>query len=447
MRFIDLYAGLGGFHLALRNLGHKCVFACEIDDVLNELYERNFGIRPARDIREVKLEDIPEHEILCAGFPCQPFSKAGKQKGFSCPKWGNLFEYVEKILSYRKPLYFILENVPNIQKHDEGKTWQKIQSDLKKIGYNIKTGRLSPHQFGIPQIRERIFIVGSLSELPESCLPTPSSEASLSINSILDQNPLDARTLPDQAQRCLEAWQEFLDLYPKSHELPLFPIWSAEFGATYPYKLTTPHAIGKEELQRYKGSHGKSLSSLGNNEIMQALPSYARVEQSIFPSWKVRFIRLNRELYEANKHWIDKWLPKILKFPSSLQKLEWNCGEGERNIWNYVIQFRASGVRVKKPTTAPSLVAMSTTQVPIIGWERRYMTPRECARLQGMDDLKHLPEAPSRTFMALGNAVNVELVKLIAQLLIKDAPLDVYMEHTGNRDHSQVDSSQPIYVR
>ena len=148
-----------------------------------------------------------------------------------------------------------------------------------------------------------------------------------------------------------------------------------------------------------------------------------------FPKWKQNFIRQNRQFYEENKKWIDPWLPRILKFPSSHQKFEWNIKGGKRNVWDYVIQFRASGVRVKRRTTAPSLIAMTDTQVPIIGWERRYMTPRECARLQSLDSLRGLPKTSNRAFAALGNAVNSKVVEMVARALLAER----LVAHTSSR--------------
>jgi len=419
VRFIDLFSGLGGFHLGLSRLGHECVFACEIDPVLRDVYKKNFGMTPNSDIRGVKLNSIPEHDILCAGSPCQPFSKAGGQQGLSCPKWGDLFHHVLRIVKHHKPTYLILENVPNLTRHDNGHTWRDLEAMIRRAGYTTDSAYLSPHQFGIPQIRQRIFIVGSRNSLGHFKWPSARKEAMLSINDVLDEAPLDACPLSPQVIRCLEAWQRFVQRFPKSAELPSFPIWSMEFGATYPYQGTTPWAQ-RHDLSQYRGSHGKKLRNLKRADLFAALPSHARPHTKTFPHWKELFITQNREFYRTHRCWIDNWLPEILEFPSSLQKLEWNCKGGERDIWKYVIQFRASGVRIKRPTTAPSLVAMNTTQVPIIGWERRYMTPRECARLQSMHELRYLPQVSSRVFKALGNAVNADLVAMIARALVPE---------------------------
>ena len=423
MKFIDLFAGLGGFHLALRDLGHVCVFASEIDETLRDLYEVNFGIRPFGDIRKVNASDIPGHNILCAGFPCQPFSKAGMQDGLDDPELGELYKEILKVIRYHHPRYLILENVPNFEKHNKGKTWEHIERRLRREGYNTRFAKLSPQHFGIPQIRERIYIVGSTESLDRFQWPQPNgTEKSTSIDSFLDRNPKEARRLPDQVKRCLAVWQEFLDKVPKDEKIP-HPIWSMEFGATYPYEDITPSRLSTEELRKYRGSHGKLLSDAQDGEgILELLPSHARRDQEEFPDWKVEFIRKNRKFYEQHKGWLDSWKPKIMEFAPSLQKLEWNCQhEKTRDISKYIIQIRPSGVRVKRRNTVPSLVAMTATQVPIIPWEERYITPTECKRLQSMEGLKKLPESQTKAYEALGNAINVEVARLVARALVGKA--------------------------
>ncbi len=420
-RFADLFAGLGGFHVALNRMGGQCVFAAEIQPHLQDLYEANFSLRPVGDIAEIKPKDVPDHDVLTAGFPCQPFSKAGEQLGFECTKQGNLFFDVAAILKKKKPGYFILENVPNLLKHNNGKTWEQIQCELGDLGYHIQAERFSPHHFGIPQIRERVYIVGSRYSLKDFVWPKIQNTAT-SVETILEDHPADARKLSKQVVDCLEVWNEFLHLSPKTIELPSFPLWSMEWGATYPFESETPFAVlqskGGRGLLKFRGSHGEPLGELEPSERFASLPSHARVEQDEFPKWKKDFIRQNRKFYLDNQKWIDPWIGKVLRFPSSLQKLEWNVKGGERDIWQYVLQFRASGVRIKRRTTAPSLIAMTDTQVPIIGWQKRYMTPRECAKLQSLGELPNLPDTPARAFRALGNAVNSNVVEMVARALL-----------------------------
>lgn len=438
MRFIDLFAGLGGFHVALSALGHQCVMASELNAELAELYERNFGIRPAGDIRKINPTAIPDHDILCAGFPCQPFSKAGDQRGLQCPAWGDLIDYVIGILRRRQPGLFIIENVPNLVRHNEGETWANIRERLEGAGYDVYNHQLSPHIFGIPQIRERTFIVGSRRKLAGFKWPAPDREGNLSIRTVLDEYPAEARPLPEKFIQYLDTWQDFLKRFPKEEELPSFPIWAMEFRATYPYTDRTPHAVNFRELSEHFGSFGEPLRGLSPDETRKALPPYAREEAEIFASWKIDFIRKNRQFYQRYKGIIDPWLPRIQDFAPSFQKLEWNCKGCERDIWKYVIQFRASGIRVKRPMTAPSLVAMTTSQVPVIGWERRYMTPRECSRLQSMGMLDHLPSAKRSAYRALGNAVNATVVEAIVSKLA-----EAY-EHSRNQTASAFLQGSPL---
>lgn len=421
MKFIDLFAGIGGFHVALSQLGHRCVYASEIIPEYRKLYNENFGIEASGDIKKENVIDIPPHDILCAGFPCQPFSKAGYQDGLSDEDRGTLFYDIARILSHHRPRYFILENVPNLEFHNKGKTWAVIKETLEKeLGYSIAYKKLSPHDFGVPQLRERMIIVGSSYGLTHFNWPQPTF-LETSFNDILIDEIITPKNLPERELECLNLWQEFLDRLPNHIKLPSFPIWSMEFGATYPYEENAPIYFKREELDNYYGCFGQSLHGMTKKNQLERLPSYARRKSKTkqFPTWKKRFIRQNREFYRTYQRHIDPIIPRLEKMPPSWQKFEWNCQGEERNIFKKIIQFRGSGIRVKRPDFSPSLVASTSTQIPIIGWKKRYISIEEGLRLQSLNGIK-LNTSDGWAYQALGNAVNAKVIKLVAMNLIQD---------------------------
>lgn len=414
--FADLFAGLGGFHVAASKLGGKCVFASEIKPHLQKTYEANFGIPVVGDIRAVPATKIPSHDALFAGFPCQPFSKAGEQLGWEDAIRGTLFWDVARVIRRHKPEVVLLENVANFVHHDNGNTYQVVKQCLSDLGYAVDYRKLSPHEFGVPQVRERVFILarrGKRKTLNWPALQT--HERELSIHSILDKLPPNATALTPRTIECLETWQEFLQLIPQDAKLPSFPIWGMEIDASYPYDVDNIQSVSLQSLRKKTGPFGITFDGLTRDQINDALPNYARGKASAFPTWKQEFIRQNREFWTSHSKSLNGWKEKIKKYPPSLQKFEWNCQGEERNIWNYILQFRASGVRTRRTNTAPSLVAMTNTQIPIIGWEKRYLTQKEAARLQSLDSIPNIPPG-WQGFEALGNAVNAKVVQKILEL-------------------------------
>ena len=163
--FIDLFAGIGGTRLGFEAVGGKCVFSSEWDKYAQKTYQANFGETPYGDITKIPADSIPDFDVLLAGFPCQPFSTIGKRQGFKHATQGTLFYDVARILDAKKPKAFLLENVPGLLTHDNGNTFKIIKNTLKEIGYSVDHKVLNSADFGVPQQRKRVYIVGFRKDL------------------------------------------------------------------------------------------------------------------------------------------------------------------------------------------------------------------------------------------------------------------------------------------
>ena len=219
--FIDLFAGIGGFHLAMQEYA-QCLFASEWDDAAAKVYEKNFKIKPYGDITKINEKDIPKHDILCGGFPCQAFSVSGKQKGFEDTR-GTLFFDIARIVQYHKPKVVFLENVKNLIKHDKGRTITVITKTLQKLGYNVYYKMLNASDYGLPQNRERVFIVCFREDLRITNFKFPPPlHIKVALNETLEANP-KAKIINRTDIQIKKTFQPIVDIFGEI-DLPNKPI-------------------------------------------------------------------------------------------------------------------------------------------------------------------------------------------------------------------------------
>ncbi len=411
--FIDLFAGVGGFHAALgshhqfsqhQGLGGTCLFACDIDEPARRVYETNWGLEPNSDIIPLTVptvsEAIPKHDVLCAGFPCQPFSKSGKQRGMEEAR-GTLFYNICKIVEARKPAVVLLENVRNLAGPRHENEWRTIIRMLRQLGYRVSSQPavfsphlLPPERNGSPQVRERVFIAGTYvgsaasrdTNLPPLVTPHPVGDwdpMNWDIESVLDpENPKEYR-ITARERRIIQVWNDFLKCIPSDEKLPGFPVWA---------------------------------DALIHSPI---IPDDA-------PMWKINFLRKNSDLFNRHQAKLTKWLTTndyLRDLPPSRQKFEWQAQDSKRNLYNCLIHFRPSGIRVKKPTYVPALVAI--TQTSVVGPRRRRITPREAAAIQGFPkEFEFGNQGDPASYKQMGNAVAVGAVQHVFKtLLTRDAEI------------------------
>lgn len=434
--FVDLFAGVGGFHHALAGMGGRCVFASDIDELCRKVYAASFPDMSrdviVGDIRSFTLNPdgtdrtpgeidalVPDHDVLCAGFPCQPFSKSGAQRGVLDETRGTLFFDIAKIVEAKRPRYLMLENVRNLTGPKHADTWATIIRVLRELRYRVSDVPvvLSPHLLppetgGVPQTRDRVFILAArvddpaesviglplVSRVPDAAfVPSSWRIEDWLLNDDEIENVDAYRLRPDEIA-WLSAWQALLAAVPDD-VFPSFPLWVDSW---------TRHLNIPDDT----------------------------------PEWKRTILRKNHEFYMTHRGVVDSWLRKSWKpdevyrvadFPPSRRKFEWQARtaqptRAERDLWSCVMHFRPSGIRVKPATYLPALVAI--TQTSIIGSRRRRITPVEAGMLQGLP-VNVFPDAgvdDATAYRQAGNGVNVGVVRYAAAALFEDAPWETTTE-------------------
>lgn len=388
IKFIDLFCGIGGFHQALNKYNSECVLACDIDDKCREVYELNYGIKPEKNIKDINEKNIPDFDVLCAGFPCQSFSNGGKKKSLNDSR-GTLFEDILRIANEKKPKFMFLENVKHIKKIDNGNTFNHIVKRINETGYYVNNKdtifELSPHNLGIPQQRERVIFVCIRNDIYDSnkIIDFKLPNKKINLDKIIEKNTnlTNKYKIPKDIENILNIWDEMIKVFNVNETL-------------------SPTILCNEFYKNYTDEEFNNL-----------------------PLWKKDYIKKNKPLYEKYKKYWDKWYEdnkEIIQKREINGKLEWQVGKKKENdsIWNYFIQLRQSGIRVKKTNYFPTLVAI--VQTPIYAKEKRYITPRECARLQSFPEDFIIHSNDNIAYKQFGNAVNVDVISYIIDLVFSE---------------------------
>lgn len=396
--FADFFAGIGGFHHAIKNVSKSsginfiCKVVSEIDLNAKKVYSQKFrfDINLIKDINDIiPHEDMNGISLIFCGFPCQTFSNAGKRKGFDDKKRGSLIFKVIEIVKNSNAKVILLENVKHLISHNGGKTYNEIINNFKKIGYKTteKPVLVSPTDLGLPQNRERVFIP-LIHESLESrhyidYIEKPKMEIKNNIlEKIIEKNVDKKFFLPKEKQDILHAWEEFVSYFlEKKIKIPV--IW---------------------------------LDELLNKKYISKSTSKSK-------DWYIKYMNSMKTFYLNNKEFIDYWNKKYKPLSWKLRrdkKLEWHAGF-ETNFRSSFLQERQSGLRFRKPNIFPTLVA--TVQTPIIydecGW--RYLTPKEVSKLQDFPETDDIITCNDfQLYKQYGNSVNIKVVEwIINNYLIK----------------------------
>lgn len=397
--FVDLFSGIGGFHAALHGMGGNCVLASDVDGFAREVYKSNWGIVPHGDITKFSTPSrvfappsaIPI-DVLTAGFPCQPFSKSGHQRGMNDSR-GTLFDHIMYIVEKRAPKLVVLENVRNLAGPRHRHEFEYVVDSLRNAGYLVSgtptifsPHRIAPEFGGRPQIRERLFITATYCPRRSRTEPTAvqlservrmGDVQSWSIVEYLDTDEVSqfsSQQLTQIEVQWLNAWDDLQREIRKERgsRLPSHPLW-ADYWTTTSTRARQSTVAG-------------------------------------LPDWKRRIVVSNWDFFDQHAPFISSWMRRhdIPSFPPTRRKFEWQA-QDEKSLWDCAIQLRPSGIRVKRLSYLPAFVAMNQTS--IIGPLRRRITVREAARLQGLPDSFDFGSQPeSQSYKQLGNGVNVGVI-------------------------------------
>ncbi len=406
IKFIDLFAGIGGFHEAiLKNFPNSnCIAAVEYDISAQTVYKESFNMMPLGDINSPKvineLDNIIKEnkgfDILFAGFPCQTFSKAGKREGFADETRGTLFYRIEELLKKHKPKYILLENVKNLVNHKSGerKSMDIILKHLREIGYKVEYSILSPHRLkpkGIPQLRERVFIYGILNSSQENITIIKQNIE----NHFYKNNNIKIEYKKDIEKYLISKYKKDENFQLDKTTRKILDIW--------------------EELNHNIRSSGKQMMApIWLDTIFLNKDADSDLQ------WKKNLVVKNENFYKDNKKILDEWYYKhkdLKDFNKTQRKFEWNANNTIESIYDGIIQFRPSGIRVKKPDYFPTFVAIN--QKPIIGWEKRYIAPEEIKNLYGFEKVK-LGSSIPESYKQLGNSVSADVASVVIKELLSE---------------------------
>ena len=420
LRFVDLFAGIGGLRkgleLALESFGinSKCLFSCEINNRAQETYHLNYNETPVGDIRQVSA--LPEHDVLLAGFPCQAFSYAGKQKGFADTR-GTLFFEVERLIeaSSKKPTLLLLENVRGFTTHDSGRTFETVKSRLESLGYHVNALLLNSSNFGVPQNRLRVYLVCQLNSKPPLTI-------------ISDSGPADSHKFKDRVLQA-DLFSDKIQKFKYVKDI-LEDSVDDKYVCTPTFVKQLKEALGDKPFETLHGY--RLIDHRGGNSLHSwdlGIKGYCSPKEKEFLTTLIENRRKKQfgthqdgkslTIEQIKTFWVETNLEEML---TSLVKKGYlrkevdgkfnpTCGNMSFEVFKFLDPHSVSITVVSSDAHRLGVVANGTP---------RKITPRECARLQGFPDSFILNPSDLCAYHQLGNSVSVPVVTEIFNDLIKN---------------------------